>query len=75
MIKSVEFIEDCGFVSDDFHHASEVGVFFVAAEQFLFAVSGDEQQRWSIGTDMIQGRILVNNGCLSETPRSERIVK
>ena len=48
------------FVTDDFEHAHEVGVFLVAAQSLHLAVARDQEDRRRVGADMVQRRKRVD---------------
>ena len=46
---------------DDLHHAPEVRVLFVTSQHLKFPITCDQQHRWRIFANVIDGRHVVND--------------
>ena len=62
VVVTVEFHYFCVGMTDDLHHSPEVSIFFVAAEEFEFAIAGDEEQWRGVFADVEEWREGVDDG-------------
>lgn len=65
VVVAVELHEFCIWMSDHLHHAPQICVFFVAAQHFEFSISGNQQQRWGVFSNVKQRSHVVDDGLFS----------
>lgn len=59
---AAKFVEECGGVAHEFHHALKIGIFFISAEKFEFAVADKEHQWRAVFSHPVEGSKLVDSG-------------
>ena len=62
VVMSAYFVESGLRMPDQQHHATHVGIFFVAAEKFQFAVTGNQDKRGRVFADMEKRGKAVDGG-------------
>ena len=62
VVVALHLVERHVLVADEFQHAPEVGLLFVATIKLQFAVAGNDDDGRSIGTDVGERGVLVDGG-------------
>ena len=62
MAVAIELQDGDVLMAGDLHHAAEVGVFFVTAEHFEFAIAGDQEEGRSVFADVVEGGEFIDDG-------------
>ena len=61
MAMTPDFIKECFFVPDQFHHPPHIRILFITSEKFQFPVACNENQRRSILANMKQRSKFINS--------------